>query len=44
MATPVIPQQAHPSRSDYAEMSLRIRSAGLLERRTSYYIAKFALT
>jgi fatty acid desaturase len=44
MATTVIPQHARQSRSDYAELSARVRSAGLLERRTSYYIAKFTLT
>jgi fatty acid desaturase len=32
------------SRSDYAELSSRIRSAGLLEPRTAYYVAKFSLT
>jgi fatty acid desaturase len=31
-------------RSDYADLSARIRAAGLLERRTGYYVAKFALT
>jgi fatty acid desaturase len=44
MATPVIPRHARESRSDYAELSARIRSAGLLERRTAYYIAVFSLT
>jgi fatty acid desaturase len=44
MATPVIPRHTRESRSDYAELSARIRSAGLLERRTAYYIAKFSLT
>jgi fatty acid desaturase len=32
------------SRSDYAELSARIRDAGLLERRPGYYAATFALT
>ena len=32
------------TRSDYAELSQRVRTAGLLERRTGYYVAKFALT
>ena len=31
-------------RSDYAELSARVRAAGLLERRTGYYVAKFAVT
>jgi fatty acid desaturase len=31
-------------RSDYADLSARIRAAGLLERRTGYYVAKFVLT
>ncbi|MGK5115587.1 fatty acid desaturase family protein [Geodermatophilus sp. CPCC 205506] len=31
-------------RSDYAELSSRIRAAGLLERRTGYYVAKYSLT
>ena len=31
-------------RSDYAELSARVKDAGLMERRTGYYIAKFALT
>jgi fatty acid desaturase len=35
---------ARRTRSDYAELSDRIRAAGLLERRTAYYVAKFALT
>ena len=32
------------TRSDYAELSHRVRDSGLLERRTGYYIVKFALT
>src|SRR4051794_26247325 len=44
MTNHVIPASARQSRSDYAELSSRIRSAGLLDRRTAYYIAKFALT
>lgn len=32
------------SRSDYSELSARVRYAGLLERRTGYYVAKFVLT
>jgi fatty acid desaturase len=32
------------ARSDYADLSARVRAAGLLERRTGYYIAKFVLT
>ena len=44
MATEVLPRPARGSRSDYADLSSRIRSAGLLERRTAYYLAKFALT
>jgi fatty acid desaturase len=39
---PLRPVRDH--RSDYAELSLRIRAAGLLERRTRYYVATFALT
>jgi fatty acid desaturase len=38
------PRPARGSRSDYAQLSSRIRSAGLLQRRTGYYVAKFALT
>jgi fatty acid desaturase len=44
MTTDILPGRAHGSRSDYAELSSRIRSAGLLERRTAYYLAKFTLT
>jgi fatty acid desaturase len=44
VTTDVVPSSARGTRSDYAELSSRIRSAGLLERRTAYYIAKFALT
>ena len=32
------------TRSDYAELSHRVRDSGLLERRTGYYVVKFALT
>ncbi|WP_448626158.1 fatty acid desaturase family protein [Geodermatophilus sp. URMC 64] len=32
------------ARSDYADLSARIKAAGLLERRTGYYVVKFALT
>jgi fatty acid desaturase len=32
------------ARSDYAELSARVRSSGLLDRRAGYYVAKFALT
>ena len=42
-ATATVPLP-HRSRSDYAELSERIRSAGLLKRRPGYYTAKFALT
>jgi fatty acid desaturase len=38
------PAQTRRARSDYADLSARIRAAGLLERRTGYYVAKFALT
>jgi len=38
------PRSVRGGRSDYFELSLRIRSAGLLARRTAYYIAKFILT
>jgi fatty acid desaturase len=38
------PRPARSSRSDFAELSSRIRSAGLLERRTAYYVTKFTLT
>ena len=44
MTTDVIPRRAGSSRSDYAELSSRIRAAGLLERRTAHYIALFTLT
>jgi fatty acid desaturase len=44
MTAEIVPPSARESRSDYAELSSRIRSAGLLERRTSYYFAKFAVT
>ena len=44
MSTHLIPRDARQRRSDYAELSSRIRSAGLLERRTAYYVAKFTLT
>jgi fatty acid desaturase len=44
MTTDIIPRPARGSRSDYAELSSRIRAAGLLERRTAYYIATFGLT
>jgi fatty acid desaturase len=32
------------ARSDYAELSARIKAAGLLDRRPAYYLAKFVLT
>jgi len=32
------------ARSDYADLSSRIKAAGLLDRRPAYYLAKFALT
>jgi fatty acid desaturase len=32
------------TRSDYAELSARVRAAGLLRRRHAYYVLKFALT
>jgi fatty acid desaturase len=38
------PVRTRQGRSDYADLSARIREAGLLERRTGYYVAKFALT
>jgi fatty acid desaturase len=44
MTSDVIAPPVRGGRSDYAELSSRIRSAGLLERRTAYYIAKFTLT
>jgi fatty acid desaturase len=44
MSTHLILKDVRERRSDYAELSSQIRSAGLLERRTSYYIAKFTLT
>ncbi|MCU1617045.1 MAG: fatty acid desaturase [Frankiales bacterium] len=44
MSTHLIPRDARERRSDYAELSSRIRSGGLLERRTTYYLAKFTLT
>jgi fatty acid desaturase len=44
MTTDIIPRPVRGSRSDYAELSSRIRSVGLLERRTAYYVAKFTLT
>jgi fatty acid desaturase len=44
MTTDVTLADARVRRSDYAELSSRIRSAGLLERRTSYYIATYTLT
>jgi fatty acid desaturase len=44
MTAEIVPPSARESRSDYAELSSRIRSAGPLERRTSYYFAKFAVT
>src|SRR6185312_6551607 len=44
MTSDVIAPPIRGGRSDYAELSSQIRSAGLLERRTSYYIAKFTLT
>ena len=44
MATDMMPRHASGSRSDYADLSFRIRSAGLLGRRTAYYVAKFTLT
>jgi fatty acid desaturase len=44
MTTDVIGDRVRPGPTDYAELSSRIRSAGLLERRTAYYLATFALT
>ena len=44
MTSDVMPQRAGGTRTDYAELSSRIRGAGLLERRTGYYLAKFTLT
>ena len=44
MTTQLIAHDAREHRSDYAELSSRIRAAGLLERRTAYYIATFTLT
>jgi fatty acid desaturase len=32
------------ARSDYADLSARVKAAGLLERRPGYYLVKFALT
>ena len=44
MTATAVPPRARRSTSDYAELSARIRSAGLLQRRTGYYVAKFAAT
>jgi fatty acid desaturase len=44
MTSDVMPQRASGTRTDYAELSSRIRGAGLLEPRTGYYLAKFTLT
>ncbi|MGY1604396.1 fatty acid desaturase family protein [Geodermatophilus sp. SYSU D00815] len=44
MSSTVAPAPPRRTRSDYAELSSRIRAAGLLERRPAYYTAKFALT
>jgi fatty acid desaturase len=44
MTADLAPAPRRGTRSDYAELSSRIRSAGLLERRTAYYLAKFTLT
>ena len=44
MSTIEEPVLARRTRSDYAELSVRIRAAGLLERRTGYYVAKFVAT
>ena len=41
--TDVLPRPARHTPTDYAELSRRIRSAGLLERRTAYYVVVFAL-
>jgi fatty acid desaturase len=32
------------ARSDYADLSTRVKAAGLFERRPAYYVVKFALT
>jgi fatty acid desaturase len=42
--TDVALRRPRTGRSDYAVLSSQIRAAGLLERRTGYYIAKFAFT
>src|SRR5215211_1225778 len=44
MTTDVPLRRARATRSDYAELSSLVRAAGLLERRTGDYIAKFSLT
>ncbi len=44
MTAAVTLRPARDSRSDYAELSSRVRSAGLLERCTAYYLAKITLT
>ena len=44
MSTLDVPVRTRRGRSDYAELSGRVRAAGLLERRTGYYVGKFALT
>ena len=44
MSATVRPSRPQRTRSDYAELSSRVRAAGLLERRTGYYVAKFGLT
>jgi fatty acid desaturase len=40
----VLTRPARAGRSDYADLSSRVRSAGLLDRRPAYYVAKYALT
>ena len=42
-AAPVL-RPVRTGRSDYAELSSRIRAAGLLDRRTGYYVARYSLT
>jgi fatty acid desaturase len=44
LSTTVTPPRHRRTRSDYAELSSRVRAAGLLERRTGYYVATFTLT
>ena len=42
--TTIDPPARTRTRSDYADLSARIKAAGLLDRRPGYYVAKFGLT